>query len=537
MWLLTKDHRQSVLKNKALPYSSLKAIRVFGLIAGAAALIFFGWRIAGVYTEVSQTYLQISMKSSADGTAQVYYDMGGGLSEADSATASVIGDRVYHDYRFRLPHRPVYGMRFDPLMSEGWVAIRQVRWLDGLGYPLGKMDLKHLLPLNNIASLTSTDQEVQVVTNQGIDDPQIGISLPEPLKVGKGFALWRHPAVMLRILIESAALFFFLALLLSVCFSWRRKIPFAVLLALIIIVGIETRYGIELPATASYHEVDKLLYHLQTEKNGQADYIVLGDSVGRQISTKAPYLQNNKYAVMATNQAITMTGQYFIAQRYLHYNKAPRGIILLTASTFGDLDRDLSDNYIQRTFTDFSEILEIFLLKRDPVFTAKMLAYRWLPSFKYRLSLQKRWAGYTNAESLTGVPYNNKNSGASGYSLLRLMKPYLEKENIPRHHFTALLKLLNERHIPLFFLVPAINDSDPELYREHENLSRKLFPELQKRYPNFHYEDVHFLQSRYYGDGMHFNEAGLKIEIQQLHWKIADIENHVSGEAGKGDTR
>ena len=532
---------KSVIRSSGKLFTTIKKVRVIYWFAFSVALILAVWRILGFYNDVSQTYLQISMKSSVDGTAQLYYDVGNGLSEANSVTVSVIGDQNYHDYQFRLPRLSVYGMRFDPLMSVGSVAIRHVQWMDGLGTVMQIINLKLLQPLNQIGSFTFTDQAVEVVTNQNVNDPQIGVQLTRPLTAGRRFFFWRHPTVILKILVEFIAVFFVVMILLSFWFNWRKivalllhggKIPFAMLLAFLAVVTIEIIQQARLPATAFYHEVDSRLYHLQTQRI-DAEYMLLGDSAGGQLFRNTPYLQNEKYAMLATNQAVTMTGQYFITKRYLQRNKMPRAVILLTSTYFhSHLDHNLSDNYIQRTFTNFSEIFEIFLLMKDPVFTSKMLAYRLLPSFKYRLFLQKSWAGFTNAETYTGVAYDNKYSGSTPYSLLRTLRSYIEIKNIPRHHFRSLLAMLDLSKIPLFFLVPAINEHSMKRHEEYRNLCGGLFPELQKTYHNFHFDnDAHILQAKYYVDGSHFNDEGLKIETQRLHEKIINIEQLINQEA------
>ncbi|MBA4391872.1 MAG: hypothetical protein C0399_13185, partial [Syntrophus sp. (in: bacteria)] len=483
----------------------------------------------------------ISMKSSVDGTAQLYYDIGNGLSEENSVMESVIGDQQYHDYQFRLPRQSVYGMRFDPLMSVGSVAIKHVQWMDGLGAVIQIINLKQLQPLNQIGSFTFTGHAVEVVTHQNVNDPQVGVLLNRPLTAGRSFFFWRHPTVILKILVESVAVFFIIIVLWSFWFNWRKivalllhggKIPFAMLLAFIAVITIEIIQQAKLPATAFYHEVDSRLYHLQTHRIN-ADYLLLGDSVGGQLFRNTPHLQNEKYAILATNQAVTMTGQYFIAKRYLQRNQMPRAVILLTSTYFhSHLEHNLSDNYVQRTFTDFSEIFEIFLLMRDPAFTVKMLAYRLLPSFKYRLFLQKRWAGFTNAETYTGVAYDNKESGNTRYSLLRTLRSYIAIKNIPTHHFKSLLAMLDLSHIPLYFLVPAINEHRMIRHEEYRNLRGGLFPELQKTYSNFHFDnDSHILQTKYYFDGSHFNDEGLKIETQRLHEKVIYIEQLINQEA------
>jgi hypothetical protein len=521
----------------------MKARPVIILVAFAAALVIAGWRFWDFHGQISRTFIQISMKSSVDGIAQLFYDVGGGLSEADSVTEPVIGNRSYHNYRFQLSRLPVYGMRFDPVMSEGSVVIRNVQWMDGLGAILQNISLKQLQSLNQIGSFTVTGQEAKVVTNQKANDPQIGVQLNQPLAIVKTSSLWRHPAVMFKILTEFITVSFIVMILLSCWFAWKNniaslfqegKIPAAMLLALIVVVTIEIVQQIKLPEKTFNHEVDGLLYHLPTGY-AQAEYVLLGDSVGSQVFQNSPSLHNGKYAMLATNQAVTMTGQYFITRRYLQRSKMPRAVILLIQPFFHqNLDDVFSDNYIKRTFTRFSEILEIFLLKRDPVFTAKMIAYRLLPSFKYRLVLQERWTNFKNADTNTGISYNNeyskKEKNADGYSLLRIMKISLETENIPRYHFKSLLAMLDHMHIPLFFMAPAIHKENIELHRQYRELCAELFPELKKRYPNFYYfDDAYLLQAECFGtDRIHLSEIGIKIETNRLREKMISIDKLIN---------
>ena len=484
------------------------------------------------------------MKSSIDGTAQLYYDTGNDLNEGESVRVSVTGDRNYRDYRFPLPGQKVYGMRFDPLMSEGMVGIRQVRWVDGLGAILQTVNLNHFQPIHQIESFVLRNQEIDIIIRQKANDPQIGIRFDRPLTVGIISLSRHHPAAIMVILIECIAIFAAVASFLFCLIILRKdlkknlsnnKIPYAMLLAAVAVISVEAWQQVRLPATAHYHEVDELLHQLKVQTIN-SDYMLLGDSVGRQLFRNTPDLQNENYAMLATNQAITMTGQYFIARRYLERNRAPRAaVMLIQGYIHSKLDQNLSDNYIQRTFTDFSEILEIFRLKRDAVFSAKMLAYRFLPSFKYRLTLQKNWVGFTNAESISGIAYDNRERGKANYSLSRILTSHIEKKNIPLLHFESLLSLLDQRHIPLFLLPPATNENSADIHRAYMNLCESLFPKLQKTYPSFHFDkDLPILRDAYFLDGTHFNEAGLKIETQRLRERMFVIQNFINDNKALG---
>lgn len=529
---------QFIIGNLRKLYVSVKTRPEIFLTALSVALIFAGWRFWDFHREVSLTYIKISMKSTVDGTSQLYYDTGYGLNEGESVRVSVTEDRNYRDYRFPLPGKIIYGLRFDPLMTDGSVGIRQVQWVDGLGAALQTIHLNQLEPLHQIESFDFRNQEIEIVINQKANDPQIGIRFDRPLAVGAVSLFRLHLDAILVILIECIVIFAAVASFLFCLIILRKntkeilsnkKIPHAMLLAAVAVISMEVLQQTRLPATAHYHEVDELLYQLKVQKIS-ADYMLLGDSVGRQLFKSTPDLQNENYAMLATNQAITMTGQYFIAKRYLERNRAPRAVVMLTQGYIhGNLDQNLSDNYIQRTFTDFTEIYEIFRLKRDPVFSAKMLAYRFLPSFKYRLTLQKDWTGFTNAESISGIAYDNRERSRAGYPLSSILTSYIEKKNIPLLHFESLLSLLGQHHIPLFLLTPAANENSADIRRTYMSLCEELFLKLQKTYPSFHFDkDLPLLRNAYFADGTHFNEAGLKIETWRLCEKMFVIQNFIN---------
>ena len=82
------------------------------------SLVFFGWRSWALYDSASYLFLQVAMSSSVDSTAQVYYNAGQGLNENQSQRMHVTSQEDFRQYRFKLPNKTIYDLRFDPLMRS-----------------------------------------------------------------------------------------------------------------------------------------------------------------------------------------------------------------------------------------------------------------------------------------------------------------------------------------------------------------------------------------------------------------------------------
>ena len=217
-------------------------------------------------------------------------------------------------------------------------------------------------------------------------DPQLPVVLPEPLRLRNRLFIVPILHIGARVLIEAAALFVIaVILLLALQTGFSSKS--------ILDPPLQGSGGTDpntsgdrdyrgfqharLPANASYHEVDELLYRLGRD-HFDADGVILGNSVAYQVFNHPSFLERTNIAMLATNEAIGMTGQYFVMKRYLERNRPPRAVILIThPSLKGSLSNVTADNYLCRTFTRPREILDVLLLKRDPVFSLK----GWLTTF------------------------------------------------------------------------------------------------------------------------------------------------------------
>jgi len=193
------------------PQSRIKVS--FIITAVLIGLVFLGLRLLVSYPQLSAVYFQVTMQSSADDVAKVYYDLGEGLSEKDSTEVQIMGDQRFHDYRFRIPKQVIGSVRFDPLMNQGSVTIKNIEIVSGFGKRIGSVDPGQLRPVHQIKKLDIRDDEVTVITEEEANDPQISVSWSSPAL--SGYFSWAFCFFALRMLLEFLVVFF-----LSVCFFW-----------------------------------------------------------------------------------------------------------------------------------------------------------------------------------------------------------------------------------------------------------------------------------------------------------------------------
>lgn len=177
---------------------------------GFALLVIFGARYWSLYDDAHAKYLNVSMKSSAEDRAQIFYDLGQGFTEASSEKATVHASEQFREYRFLFPGgKRVFNLRFDPLQSPGQVEIRRMTVTDGLGNVFFDYDIEQLLPFHQISRSDRTDGRLIVVMDAAADDPQIHIRLEEPLLISQEV----HPAYRTELLLSFGLILFSLFLI------------------------------------------------------------------------------------------------------------------------------------------------------------------------------------------------------------------------------------------------------------------------------------------------------------------------------------
>jgi hypothetical protein len=145
------------------------------------ALLVFGWRCGVLYQEATTPFLRVSLQSSIEGQAQLYYDKGQSFNEIDSERASIWPDSQYQECLFPLPPSvTIYAFRFDPLMGSGAMRIREMAIVNGLGHRLLVIDPHLWHAGRQIRELNLQNNEIFVVTEKDADDPQITLILSSP---------------------------------------------------------------------------------------------------------------------------------------------------------------------------------------------------------------------------------------------------------------------------------------------------------------------------------------------------------------------
>lgn len=522
------EHRTSYI-------SSFKRIirryRAAMLLGGILAV----WQACILYPEATELSLQMTMRISnkSEQTAQIFLDTGRGYSENESVMVGLASDDAFHDYHFPLPRKPVFHIRFDPLQGDGNVIIRDLKIIDGLGRIHQRFLLSALKPLYQIKSVEYTEKELLLLIHSGAKDPQMDIVLKQPLFLqSKRILLW-PPQYIIRIFgafLAGLGLVGVFQLagrkqgqVLLMTFSKLKPLNI-VFFCLLAITAVEIILHRTLPGKAHYHEVDRLLYQMDRQVYN-ADHVLLGDSVARQIFhyQQDDDISRQRWAVLATNQAINVTGQYFILRRYLNRNTVPKVVVMVGLPYLsGPLDTPFADNYIRRTFTEWREIGEIFLLNRDPVFTLKSVAYKLFPSFKYRLYLQKKFLGFTNADIYTGGEYGRKVSISDSYSMVKFLKKIVSERDISFMYFKKILQITHRNNIPFQFIPPPVKESNTDAIHGYEKLVHEQFPPLGKHYSNFQYsrELTHYPESFFSVDHVHYSSIGLPLARKYMNGQV-----------------
>ncbi len=151
-----------------------------GLMIVAMGLWPVGRWWAGSRLLENRPHFCIEMFSDTDSVAQLFYDGGEGINEAQSDTLFVRHGQI-NRLVFTVSVPVIKGIRFDPLTSGGTVRISRVWYEDATGTRVIELPTEGFKPANQIASITQTGAAVTVVMPAGVDDPQLVRSWATPL--------------------------------------------------------------------------------------------------------------------------------------------------------------------------------------------------------------------------------------------------------------------------------------------------------------------------------------------------------------------
>lgn len=119
------------------------------------------------------------MKVDEPGIAQLFYDRGAGINEADSFVVRVGPSDRPSEFEFHLPNRGVRELRFDPFARSGRFTISKVQVNMASGAPLLEIPLFRIVPKNDIATWEIQNGSLVGATKAGAGDPQLVFPLPK----------------------------------------------------------------------------------------------------------------------------------------------------------------------------------------------------------------------------------------------------------------------------------------------------------------------------------------------------------------------
>ena len=121
------------------------------------------------------------MRSSTGGVAQTFYDVGRGISEADSVRLYLQDTKSTAVYRFPLPEAEYKTIRFDPLdHGNADLIINYARIVDVFGHTLRRFPLGELRVANGISASEIKDAGMSLTLGPADNDSNLIINPGTP---------------------------------------------------------------------------------------------------------------------------------------------------------------------------------------------------------------------------------------------------------------------------------------------------------------------------------------------------------------------
>jgi hypothetical protein len=175
--------------------------RLLRTAAAAASALTLALAFASLSTRAPLGFLEVTMRSSVDGTAEVYVDSGAGYSAVERERTAVRQRDGLVTYEFPLRARRIERLRFDPLATSGTVEVTGVAILERDGTLLQEIDLSEVTPLRDLAAPDLIDGGLRLTALRDAVDPQAEIRFEAPIVMEPGTILRKLDAprsVLLR---------------------------------------------------------------------------------------------------------------------------------------------------------------------------------------------------------------------------------------------------------------------------------------------------------------------------------------------------
>ncbi len=126
---------------------------------------------------------EITIESNVAGSAQLFYDIGHGINEVDSARASIDKKAEPQSLRFPLPPGTYRAFRFDPIDREAKLTLSEAIIRSNEGEVVLRIPIRDFTADNQIASLNAIGEKLHLITTPNAADPNLGIRLATPFEL------------------------------------------------------------------------------------------------------------------------------------------------------------------------------------------------------------------------------------------------------------------------------------------------------------------------------------------------------------------
>ncbi len=145
------------------------------------------------------SYFEVAAESDEPGVATLYFDVGRGFNEGDTAVQPLPAGGKAH-LRFALPRGRLFALQFEPLDRDFRMALSEARIVDGSGRELARFGPDDFHRANQIQPMGTRAGKLLVTTNMEANRPLLALDLPRPVAL-PGRAWWLWPAGVLAALL------------------------------------------------------------------------------------------------------------------------------------------------------------------------------------------------------------------------------------------------------------------------------------------------------------------------------------------------
>src|SRR5476651_2338792 len=132
-------------------------------------------------------FFEVKVASNQDGMVQLFYNVGRGYTEQDSASAPINAGAPPTVFRCGLPPNYYRQLRFDPINRDATVFFTDARIVDRSGKVVRRFSPAEFKAANQIASVVEKNGGLEMRTTPGGSDPNFEILIGEPFTLRVGF--------------------------------------------------------------------------------------------------------------------------------------------------------------------------------------------------------------------------------------------------------------------------------------------------------------------------------------------------------------